>query len=252
MDNKILNNNVAKAYLEFEVFRAEFIKKWCQRASFKEERKNGNVRPVVLLKTNEMLNEFKADLETDKRLLAVLSSEPESFSPKATKYKPILEAFRGVSKVSISQPPATNSRKKSKDEILRSLGRLVDRLDHTVLTTGTQHSIDALSIANEEYQSIRDNSEEVYRVRTYGYTDTAVYLAQHGITQDKIRIPLTGIFIVTIKNECLVVVQEKSDPKNAIKSYPVTPVPCSAILKGMLYRQSDIDAHNDEVKKKNS
>jgi|GEM_PF-5397425 len=250
MENKILDNNIAKAYHEFEAFRAEFVTKWCARSSFKENRKDGDIRPVVLLRTKELVSELMADIEIDKRLLAILTSEPERFSPKASKFKPILMPEKGVTKVSISQPPATNSRKKTKTEVLRSLGRLVDRLDHTVLTTGTQHSIDALAIATKEYQSIKDDSEEVYRVRTYGYTDTCVYLAQHGTTKDKVRIPITGMFIIDLEGACSVAVQEKNDPKAAIKSYPVTPIACSAILKGMLYRQSDIDAHNDKSKKK--
>lgn len=244
------NNNVAKAYYEFEAFRAEFIEKWCKRASFKEKRKDGDIRPVVLLKTNKDVSEFNLDLQNDKRLLAILATEPEKFSPKASKFKPILDPLPNVTKVSISQPPATNSRKKTKAEILKSLGRLVDRLEHTVLTSGTQHSIDALEIASKEYSAIKDHPEEIYRVRTYGYTDTAVYIVQNGATQDKLRIPITGLFIVDLKAQCVVVAQEQSDPKDAIKSYPVSPVSCSAILKGILYRQGDIDEHNARKKKK--
>jgi hypothetical protein len=253
MENEISNSNsIAKAFLEFEAFRAEFIKKWCGRASFKEKRKDGDIRPLVLLRTKELVNELQADIATDKYLLSILATEPERFSPKATKFKPILESFVGVTKVSISQPPATNSRTKTKAEVLRSLGRLVDRLEHTVLTTGTQYSVDALAIAAKEYQAIKDDPELTYRVRTYGYTDTAVYLAQYGSTLDKMRIPLTGVFIVDLNSNCIVSAQEKKDAKDAIKHYPVSPINCSATLKGMLYRQSDIDAHNNKAKKKAS
>jgi len=238
------DNNIAKAYFEFEAFRLEFIKKWCARASFKESRKDGDIRPVVLLRTNKTLNELKADIDTDKRLLAILAEDPERFSPKATKFRPIADPFKGVTKVSVSQPTAINSRTKSKTKVLRALGRLVDRLDHTVLTTSTPYSIDALAIASKEYQSIKDDPEETYRVRTYGYTDTCVYLAQNGSTQVKLRIPLTGMFILDLDGICIVVIQDKLDPKLAIKSYPVSPINYSTTSKGLLYRQSDIDAYN--------
>lgn len=250
MGNEILNNNIAKAYLEFEAFRAEFVKKWCKLASFKESRKNGDIRPVVLLRSNKLLSEFKADIETDKRLLAILAEDPERFSPKANKFKPIADSMINITRASVSQPPATNSRKKTKVEVLRSLGRLVDRLEHTVLTTGTQHSIDALKTINDEYQAIKDDPEENYRVRTYGYTDTALYLTQNGTVLDKMRIPITGIFITDLKDNCVVVTQNQSDPKSAIKHYPVTPIACSAILKGLLYRQSDIDDYSAKKKAK--
>jgi hypothetical protein len=98
-----------------------------------------------------MLNELKADIATDKRLLATLAEDPERFSPKATKFRPIADPFKGVTKVSVSQPPANSSRTKRKTEVLCSLGRLVDRLDNTVLTTGTQYSINTLPIASKEY-----------------------------------------------------------------------------------------------------
>jgi hypothetical protein len=244
------SNNVAVAYYEFEAFRAEFIKKWCERASFKEKRKDGDIRPVVLLKTNKDVSEFNLDLQNDKRLLAILATDPDRFSPKASKFKPILDPIPNITKVSISQPPATNSRKKTKAEILKSLGRLVDRLEHTVLTSGTQHSIDALDTITKEYDAIKDHPEETYRVRTYGYTDTAVYMTQNGLPMDKARIPITGMFIIDLRSQCVVSTQEQADPKDSIKYYPVTPVPCSAILKGILYRQSDIDEHNSRKNKK--
>jgi hypothetical protein len=255
MKSKDLNknkNNVALAFLEFESFRTEFMKKWCAKSKFKENRKNGDIRPVVLLRSEEQLNELMIDITKDRRLLAILTAEPDRFSPKATKFRPISDPLMGVEKVSISQPTATNSRTKTKSEVLRSLGRLVDRLEHTVLTTGTQHSIDALALATKEYKAIEDDNEEIYRVRTYGYTDTAVYLVQYGIVQDKQRIPMTGLFAVDFKGVCQVHTQEKKDDKNAIKAYPVTPISCSAILKGMLYRQSDVDAYNSRQKKKTS
>jgi hypothetical protein len=61
-----------------------------------------------------MLKELKADIATDKRLLATLAEDPEKFSPKATKFRPIADPFKGVTKVSVSQQPAHAQKEKQK------------------------------------------------------------------------------------------------------------------------------------------
>ncbi|MBU2968744.1 hypothetical protein KO527_05200 [Pseudoalteromonas sp. C2R02] len=233
---------IAQAFEEFTLFRAEFIAKWCACSVWKETREEGeaDVRPLVLLRTQQQVQEFESDIATDQRLLAILAQDPDTFSPKATKFKPITPYYSGVTKVNLTQPPAINSRKQTSEQIIKRMKRFYDKVSNTHRALGTDESRANLERVTQELNNLKNDTEETYRIRTYGYTDTNVWLTGELIAATTIRIPLTGMFVLDLKESVQVNIADKIDATVLQKNYPIKPVPCSALPKGLLYRESEV------------
>lgn len=241
-------------YEQFLSKKETLINQALKEAHFFEKRATGNVRPLVILKSDEHHKEWGKRINELKSLAEKLTNgDPVRFKPKAKIFNPAPTIFDSVYRIDVRESEAVSQKKIEKSSILRRMRNLLEDEKFNSITTGNYDKVHTIT---EQIKVMENDGEEFYLRRAAGYKDIRclIYLTKNCTEPVKVNLSFAGLFVKPSPDapENFISLPQQSrqtvERSDRLDLSGVTQVQHSLAMRGKIYRYSEYESLKRKAK----
>lgn len=237
--------DLLQTYEQFLELRQSLIADALKEAAYSEKRDTGNVRPLVILKSELHIKEWEARINKLSTLAALLTKgDPVRFKPSAKIFNPAPAIYKDVYRVDIRVSESSSQQKINKSKIIKRMYNQLEAERHNALSTGDKSKV--IEIRNE-IMAMENDSEEFYLRRASGYKDirALIYLTKDSREPVKVSLSFAGLFVSPSKDSPENFISMPSQSRQMVERSDkldmsgVTQIKHSLALRGKIYKYSE-------------
>lgn len=241
-------------YDSFLSTKQELIDTALKQAVFSEERDTGNVRPLVVLKSDLHMKEWEQRIKKLNDLAEILiKGDPVRFKATAKIFNPAPVLFKEVYRVDVREAESTSQSKIDKQKIIKRMRNLLAAEKHNSTSTGDYSKVHQIA---SEIKTMVNDGEEFYLRRAGGYKDIRclIYLTKECREPIKVSLSFAGVFIRPSKDspENFISLPQQSrqlvERADKLDISRITQIKHSLALRGKLYKYSEYLAAKQKPK----
>lgn len=241
-------------YEKFLETKDEITNQALAQAAYCEKRDTGNVRPLVILKSDEHQKEWQKRIDRFNELSEFLiKGDPVRFKANSKIFNPAPTIYKDVYRVDVRESESSSQSKIDKSKILKRMINLLDAEKHNALSTGDNSKVHQIV---REIETMRNDGEEYYLRRASGYKDIRCLLYLDKISREPLKVSLSfaGLFIRPADNspDNFLSLPDQSrqlaERADKLDLSGVTQIKHSLALRGKLYKYSEYLAAKQKPK----
>ncbi len=246
--------DLLEVYEEFLQKRSELVEKALEQADYSESRDTGNVRPLVVLKSELHRKEWEAKISELQRLTDTLTNgDPVRFKATAKIFNPAPALYKNVYRVDVRESESTSQQKIEKRKIIKRMKNLLEAERHNARSTGDDTNIKRI---RSEIETMENDGEEFYLRRASGYKDIRALLYFGSDSKEPVKVSLSfaGLFIEPSHDapENFISLPEQSrqlvERSDKFDIAGITMIKHSLAMRGKLYKYSEYEAAKQKAK----
>lgn len=246
--------DLLELYEKFLSLRSELIETALKQATYSEKRDTGNVRPLVILKSDIHLDEYERKInELDNIAKLLTKGDPVRFKATAKIFNPAPAIYKDVYRIDVRESESTSQQKIEKRKIIKRMYNLLEAERHNARSTGDNSPIERI---RAEIDTMENDGEEFYLRRASGYKDVRVliYLSSDSKEPIKVSLSFAGIYVKPSKDapENFISLPEQSrqlvERSDKFDISGITMIKHSLAMRGKLYKYSEYEAAKKQAK----
>lgn len=237
--------DLLELYEEYLLLRNELIDTALKQATYSEKRDTGNVRPLVILKSDLHLKEYEDKInKLDRLAKALTKGDPVRFKSTAKIFNPAPAIYKNVYRIDIRESESTSQQKIEKRKIIKRMQNLLEAERHNARSTGDDTPVKRI---RAEIETMENDGEEFYLRRATGYKDirALLYLSSDSKEPVKVSLSFAGLFIEPAKDapQHFISLPEQSrqmvERSDKFDMAGITMIKHSLAMRGKLYKYSE-------------
>lgn len=232
-------------YERFLAVKDEITTQALEQAIYCEKRDTGNVRPLVILKSDAHEKEWQTRINDFNDLAALLTKgDPVRFRTNSKIFNPAPTIYKDIYRVDVRESESSSQSKIEKSKIITRMVNLLNAEQHNARSTGDKSKVNQIS---QEIETMRNDGEQYYLRRASGYKDIRclLYLDAKSSEPLKVSLSFAGLFVRPSKDspESFISLPEQSrqlvERSDKLDLSGVTQIKHSLALRGKLYKYSE-------------
>lgn len=237
--------DLLNVYEEFLSLRSELVETALEQAAYYEKRDTGNVRPLVVLKSDLHVRDWESKIKKLERLTNMLTEgDPVRFKASAKIFNPAPALYKNVYRVDVRESESTSQQKIEKRKIIKRMKNLLEAERHNARSTGDDTPVKRI---RAEIETMENDGEEFYLRRATGYKDIRALLYLSSDSKDPVKVSLSfaGLFIEPAKDapQNFISLPEQSrqmvERSDKFDMAGITMIKHSLAMRGKLYKYSE-------------
>ncbi len=241
-------------YEQFLKYKNEITELALKEAAYCEKRPTGDVRPLVILKSDIHQAEWQKRLDKLQSLVDQLTKgDPVRYKPNAKIFSPAPALYTDVYRIDVRESESCSQKKIEKSSILRRMRNLLEDEKHNAISTGDHSKVHEIV---EQIKVMENDGEEYYLRRATGYKDIRclLYLTKECKEPLKVSLSFSGVFVRPSKDAPanFISLPEQSRQTNErsdkVDYSGITQIKHSLAMRGKMYKYSEYEAMKKQPK----